>query len=267
MCALRLWSVNQLWWRVKRENNQRKSSDPLRNVSLCFNDLQICHFKRVAQKNLELLKKTRRYLIKSVKLRKYFYSDPFWYSHWGSSLHICHVFSPAFFMQLPLPALFFYRVCSQRIPWEISHRHHCQFCQQEHNSWGQGGRDQWRGFYFQPEILPGAQGGDRWVWDKCRSKRISQHASLALSLSLGDPVLSKYAPVFRHRLGEHSVLQRQYALFCHDSEEAESAGQRGHHKCESTNMVSMYFVSIPSEWKRGRTSTIRNGIKFSAELF
>lgn len=83
------------------------------------------------------------------------------------------------------PRSLFYRFCSQRVSWEISHRHHCQFCQQEHNSWGQGGRDQWRSFYFQPEILPGAEGGDRWVLDKCRSKRISQHPSLALSLPLG----------------------------------------------------------------------------------
>lgn len=78
------------------------------------------------------------------------------------------------------------------------------------------------------------------------AKRISQHASSALSLPLGGPLLSEYAPVFRHRLGEHSILQRQYALFCHDSEETESAGQRGHHKSESTNMVSMYVVSITS---------------------
>lgn len=37
------------------------------------------------------------------------------------------------------------------------------------------------------------------------------------------------ARVFRHRLGEHSLLQRQHALLCDDSEEAEPAGERSHH--------------------------------------
>lgn len=49
------------------------------------------------------------------------------------------------------------------------------------------------------------------------------------------PLLSKSVCVFRNRPGEHSLLQRQHTLLCHDGEEAESPGQRGHHKCEFTH--------------------------------
>lgn len=43
------------------------------------------------------------------------------------------------------------------------------------------------------------------------------------------PLLSKYVHVCRNRLGEHSLLQRQHPLLCHDCKKAEPAGQRGHH--------------------------------------
>ena len=56
------------------------------------------------------------------------------------------------------------RFQTQRVPWEAGHRHHGQLCEQKHDGRGQGGGDQWGGLHLQPEVLPGAEGGDRCVW-------------------------------------------------------------------------------------------------------